>query len=300
MRIFQRPRYIHTLIRTGSGAFIKSFIHVHKIFRLKGKEMNIKSITLAIVFIMNVGVPIIHADTNENASKPTQPIPKVKTASFILDDGKTVYGLVHNDDRTMITISEVRSNIIVLTTYLKSEIDSRITYKLIPEPEYWETTAGYFLKRSWDFKDDPDDFTQALRCCRKALEIYTQYLGESHEKVAETKAKIKSIENEQEQWIKQATTRAELKKLELQSAINERMDEIFTLISQNAESIQSLREISKEIQLLRTDIFKEIDNVYDALQRVEYKVDDNTTDIRDLYERVRNRDHRRYYYYRTP
>ena len=136
----------------------------------------------------------------EENSFAVKPIPKVRTATFTGNDNRLVSGVIVSEDRNQITISEPRNNIIVAATYLKDEIKSKVSYQNISEYDYWENMGGYFLKRTWDFRDDIDEFIQAIRCYERAKAVLIESVGPSHPQATEIEAEIQNANNEKQKW----------------------------------------------------------------------------------------------------
>ena len=52
---------------------------------------------------------------------------------------------------------------IIVATYSKRDMDTRsLQVKSVSASKYYGNMAEYFAGRTWDFKDDPDEFIQAM------------------------------------------------------------------------------------------------------------------------------------------
>jgi hypothetical protein len=201
-----------------------------------------------ILLILLVDVPA-YADENKRSqdsntlSVRRKPIEKVQLISFNLTGGQRINGKLVSEDPYQIEIDEVRGSRIVLSTYFKSGIEKNsIIYKTVSELDYWRDTGKYFLQKVWDFQDDPDEYMQAIRCYQKARAIAEDALGGDHKLVAELDEKINEIEKDMDKWAGQAKTRADLRKLEVLSTLDVRLQKIEEQISANSDDIAAIRQ----------------------------------------------------------
>ena len=266
--------------------------------------MNLKRFvcTLSVVMLSINSACLANEDSveknlNSNAIKNiVRQIPKIKTASFTLKDGLSVFGEIKEDDRTHIVISHPYESIIVTKSYSKQDIESRIVYKSMSYLEYWEMIGDYFLTRTWDFKDDPDDFTNAIRSYENAREVIKEIYGPEHEKTKEYSNKISQIEKERDNWIEKTKRRAELKQMEFVAEYEEKLLELKQLIDDNSRLLQQLYEIRQEFTKLESDFDKELNFIYNEIDKIDFKVRNNSADIRTLFDRVDDYNYNRRYY----
>lgn len=146
----------------------------------------------------------------------------VKTADFYLRDGKLAFGKLISDDKNKITIEQIDEGKIVVSTYSKREVDTRtLRFKNVLEYKYYIELAEYFSGRTWDFRDDPDDFIEAIRCYEKAKQLISE--AQDSEKIGQINDKLKGLEEDRKVWIRETTSRAELKKLEFEAEFENRL-----------------------------------------------------------------------------
>ncbi|MFH1614795.1 MAG: hypothetical protein ABIG61_06900 [Planctomycetota bacterium] len=213
--------------------------------------------------------------------RPRRQIPKVKTVSFFLLDGRNVKGRVISEDAGQITIAELVGSKIIQTVHNRNDIAPKSSaYETMPETKYWETTAAYFLNRTWDFIDDPDDFSQAIRCLENAKQIVSTSQGEDHALVEELQEQIDQVRAEKERWIAEVESRSKLKLLELESTIEQRLKEMRELIEENTRQLYQINAIAAEISSLKTDT----NNRFTSLQT---QIAGNEREIRELWRRSR-------------
>jgi septal ring factor EnvC (AmiA/AmiB activator) len=122
--------------------------------------------------------------------------------------------------------------------------------------------AEYFSGRTWDFKDDPDDFIQAIRCYEKAKQLAVGASSalsslpkgdtQDNERTAQIDEKIKQLQADREVWTREVESRAKLKKLELESEFENRLKELQDKVNASSqkvtESVERLDKTIAEIQ----------------------------------------------------
>ncbi|MCK5272602.1 MAG: hypothetical protein KAJ52_08485, partial [Sedimentisphaerales bacterium] len=110
------------------------------------------------------------AATNiKRTSSPRKKLENVRLTSLYLRNGKLVSGRVVSEDSNKITVAEVIGSQIVVNTYGVRELELKTrSVKIKLEFEHYEELAVYFAGRTGDFRDDPDDFIQAIRFYEKA------------------------------------------------------------------------------------------------------------------------------------
>jgi hypothetical protein len=184
-----------------------------------------------------------HIQDSNTLSVRRKPIEKVQLISFNLTGGQRINGKLVSEDPYQIEINEIRGSRIVLSTYFKTGIDKNsIIYKTVSELDYWRDTGKYFLQKVWDFQDDPDEYMQAIRCYQQARTIAEEAVGADHKLVTELDEKIDEIEKDMEKWAGQAKTRADLRKLEVLSTLDARLQKIEEQINANSDDITAIRQ----------------------------------------------------------
>lgn len=177
----------------------------------------------------------------------------IKMTDFHLRNGKLVSGKLVSEDKNKVIVEQMDGSRIVVSTYSKREIDARTLHtKNVPEAKYYLNLAEYFAGRTWDFRDDPDDFIQAIRCYEKAGRSVAETQGRDLEKIEQINKKIEQLQADRQVWIRETSSRAKLKKLEfeaeVQTRLNELEDRINTSSQKNDESAEQLDNIIREIQ----------------------------------------------------
>ena len=132
----------------------------------------------------------------ETAPRTTRPrVGPVKMVDFYLRDGeKLVFGKLVSEDRNKITVEHLDESRIIVSTYSKREIDTRtLNIKNTSQVKYWLDLVEYFSGRTWDFRDDPDDFIQAIRCCEKAKQAITDSGRRSSGRIEQIDRKIEQL-----------------------------------------------------------------------------------------------------------
>jgi hypothetical protein len=231
----------------------------------------------------------------------------VKTVSFYLLNGRPVAGRLISEDKNQITVEELDESKIFVSTYSKKEIDSRTIHPArMPEVKYYLDLAEYFESRIWDFRDDPDDFTHAIRFYEKAGQIIEQSQERIPTSTAQIEDKIRSLKEQKELWAKNVKARAELKKLEFEATFDVRLDELSNEVDGLAQALRQISERLEGLAKKRQDNFRKfenrlsrINNTTDTrLKELEARVEMNEREVDRLWRR-----RYRYYprsYYRLP
>jgi len=176
----------------------------------------------------------------------------VKMADFYLKDGKLAFGKLVEEDKNKITVEQVLDSSIVVTTYGKNQIEPRtLQIKSIPTTKYYLDMAEYFAGKTWDFKDDPDDFISAIRFYEKAKLAISSSSDQDLERISEINQKIKDLQADREVWSREIQTRAKLKELEFQAEHQTRFKELQVKID---ESSQKLADNSNQLEKRLTEI----------------------------------------------
>ncbi|MEE9371208.1 MAG: hypothetical protein V3W45_07045 [Sedimentisphaerales bacterium] len=222
--------------------------------------------------------------TTQNDEKQRQRVNFVKTADFYLRTGKLISGKLLSDDRNKITVEKLEGSAIVVSTYSKREIDSRtLRIRKVPEYKFYLELAEYFSGRTWDFRDDTDDFIQAIRCYEKARESIVETQGQDSEKIEQIDQSLEKLRADKQVWTKEVESRAELKKLEFEAEIESRIEELENKVNGNIqqvnESVERLNEIAADIednyQNLQEDIAEIDKNLTRQLKILEDRIEDN-------------------------
>jgi len=221
----------------------------------------------------------------------------VKMVDFYLRDSeKLVFGKLVLEDRNKITVERLDESRIIVSTYSKREIDARtLRTKNIPEAKYYLELADYFSGKTWDFRDDPDDFIQAIRCWEKAKQSIAETQGQDSERIVEINKKIKRLQADRKVWVREVESRAKLKKLEFEATIETRIKELEDKVAASSQQVdETMTDIKDNRQKLERDI-SEMDRVLsERLEMLEDVVETNSRII-DSIDRALNY-YPRYYY----
>jgi len=229
----------------------------------------------------NAVVPQI-SETVSGIAKQRQRVEAVTMADFYLRDGNTVSGRMLSENDVQIVIEQPYESMLVTRTYVKKEIDGRTLRKRpMPEWNYWTQLGEYFAAQTWDFKDDPDDFIQAIRCYEKAKQSL-QSSGAEPDKAAEMDKAIKKLEDDREVWTKEVESRAKLKKLEYDAEAENRLKRLEKQIAEsNAKLNESIKYLDKTAEGLKND--------YNAVQKsISGLNKDFVQQINNLQTRIQN------------
>ena len=187
----------------------------------------------------------------------------IRMADFYTREGKLLFGKLVSEDKNKITIEQLEESKIVISTYSKRDIDPRtLQTRAVPEYKYYMDLAEYFSGRTWDFKDDPDDFIQAIRCYEKARQLAVGASSalsslpkgdtQDNERAAQIDEKIKQLQADREVWTREVESRAKLKKLELDAEFENRLKELQDKVNASSqkvtESVERLDKTIAEIQ----------------------------------------------------
>lgn len=194
------------------------------------------------------------AETSQAAKQPSRLRPNsVKTADFYLRNGQLVFGKLVSEDKNKVTIEQLTASKIIVTTYSRREIDPRtLQTKNVPEYKYYMDLAEYFSSKTWDFRDDPDDFIQAIRCYEKAKQAIAGTSRLDSERIEQINEEIKKLQADRQVWAREVESRAKLKELEFEAEVQTRLNELESKISASSqktdETVERLDNIITEIQ----------------------------------------------------
>jgi hypothetical protein len=244
---------------------------------------------------------------DSNAAEPENPTSRrridfVKTADFYLRDGQFITGKLIEDDKSKITIEQLSGSTIKVVTYNKREVDTRtIHINNVPEHKFYEELGDYFSGRTWDFRDDPDDFIQAARAYEmaKAAAISSERRQEDIDRL---QAKIDKLQSDKQTWTEQMRDRAELKKLEFTATFDERIKDLEGRFGRTTqlldETLQRFDTFAKQSNKTLDGLQKGLSGLSSDISRrmetIEQRIENNRRLIDDI-DRYRYYD-RRYYY----
>ena len=177
-------------------------------------------------------------ETSQNTEILKPRAAAVKMADFYMRDGKLVFGKLLLEDKNKVTIEQLEGSTIVVSTYSKRDIDPRtLQTRAVPEYKYYMDLAEYFSGRTWDFRDDPDDFIQAIRCYEKAKQSVSGSEAADSERIEQINERIKQLQADREVWTREVQSRAELKKLEFQAEFEKRFKELEDKVNAGSQKI---------------------------------------------------------------
>ena len=214
-------------------------------------------------------------------SRPRPKIEAVTMADFYLRDGNTVSGRLLSEDGTQVVVEQFLGGEIVTKSYSKREMDARTLRKRpVSEWSYYTQLAEYFAAQTWDFKDDPDDFIQAIRCYEKAKQSLADS-GAEPDKQTEIDKAIKKLQQDRDVWTREVESRAKLKKLEYEAEAENRLKQLEKQVAESnvklSESVKYLdktaqdiksdyQNVEKTIGELNKDLVKQINNLQTQIQ----------------------------------
>lgn len=217
--------------------------------------------------------------TSQEAKKSRPRTNFTKMVDFHLRNGELVFGELVSEDKNKITVKQLDESRIVVSTYSKREIDTRTLHTgNVSEAKYYLDLAEYFTARTWDFRDDPDDFIQAIRCYEKARQSIAQTQGQDSEKIEQINEKIEQLQADRQVWIREATSRARLKKLEFEAAIETRVRELEDKVNTNSQqvnkSIERLDKIAADMEYNYQKLGESISGINKDMSRQLKMLDD--------------------------
>lgn len=230
----------------------------------------------------------------------------VKVISFYLQDGRAIEGKVISEESKIYVVEHVQGSVISADKFAKNDVDRKsVSGKNVLEVLYLESLAEYFASRVWDFRDDPDDFAQAIRLYEKAGELWAASKGNEHEKVGEIAEKVARLRKDKDAWVKEIEERARLKRLEFEATfddrlaeVNEKVDLLTKHVGEDFDKVGGrLNEVARDAQ----DSYRKLEASFNdfgvdfiaRLNEVIYNVEVNQREVERLW---RNRYSPRYYY----
>jgi hypothetical protein len=224
----------------------------------------------------------------------------VRAVDFYLRTGEFIVGKLVSDDRNKVIVERVSESKIVLSTYSKREIEPRtMQTRSTPEYKYYLDLADYFSGRTWDFKDDPDDFIQAIRCCETAKRSIQGTQADDNDRVEQIDQKIEKLRADRQVWEKEVQSRAKLKELEFKAEFDKRFNELEQKVNASTqkidESVDRLDKIITDMQDNHQRIEQNFSLMDQDIRRQLSILADQIEATRRLIDPLRWRP--RYYYY---
>jgi hypothetical protein len=227
------------------------------------------------------------------AARPKPRVEVVTMADFYMRDGNTVSGKLLSDDSTQVVIEQMLESTIIAKTYSKREIDTRtLRTRPMPEYQYYMRLGEYFAARTWDFRDDPDDFIGAIRCYEKAKQSL-QASGADEERISEADKAIKKLKDDKEVWTSQVESRAKLKRLEYDAEAENRLKQLEKQVAEsNVRLNESIKYLDKTAEDIKTDYQKTEKAIGDLnkdfvqqIRNLQTQIQDNQASINDIWFR---------------
>ena len=167
-------------------------------------------------------------------------IRSIRTIDFHLKNGRLVFGKLISEDRNKVIVEQVEGSKLIVATYSKRDVETRsLQARNVSASKYYTDMAEYFSGRTWDFKDDPDDFTLAIRFYERSKQLIEGTSQLDREKSKEIDRKVAELEADREVWTKQVESRAKLKELEFQAEYVARFNELESKINESAQMIEA-------------------------------------------------------------
>lgn len=215
------------------------------------------------------------AEVSKNTKNSRPRMSFVRMADFYLRNGKLVFGKLVSENKNKITIEQLDSSRIVVSTYSKREVDTRtLRIKNIPEYKYYIDMGEYFSARTWDFRDDPNDFTQAIRCYERARQSVIENQAETSGKIRQLTEKIKQLQADKKVWIREVTSSMPLKKLEFKASIETRLKELEDKINANSREVdESMERLDKFIADMKDNYRKLEKNISQINRNMSQQLD---------------------------
>ena len=209
----------------------------------------------------------------------------VKTSDFYLKDGRLVFGKLVADDKNKVTVEELKGSEIIANTYSRRDIDVRTRQtKSVPETKYYEDLAEYFAGRTWDFKDDPDDFIHAIRCYERAKLLIGGTSQLDIDRVGQIDERIRQLQADRQVWEREVASRARLKETEFKAEFETRFSE---LKNQLAASSQKIDESIKRLDTMVTEMQENRKKLEDAFPAMEQDIRRQLSMLADEVEATR-------------
>jgi hypothetical protein len=239
--------------------------------------------------------PVVPAsETPIIIAKPRAKVDSVTIVDFYMRDGNTVSGKLLSDDATQLVVEQPFENTVITRNYSKREVDTRtVRTRPMPEWQYYVKLAEYFIAKTWDFVDDPDEFIGAIRSYEKAKQSL-QAGGADNEKIADIDKSIKKVQDDRVVWTREVESRAKLKKLEYDAEAENRLKKLERTIAEgNVKLSESIKSIDKTADGLKND-YKNMDksigdlnkDMVKQINNLQVQINDNRALINNLFLRV--------------
>jgi hypothetical protein len=194
--------------------------------------------------------PVVQTVLELSDRESTAPLPNedaataggrsIRTVDFYLKSGRLVFGKLISEDRNKVIVEQIEGSTLIVATYSKRDMESRsLQAKNVSASKYYTDMAEYFAGRTWDFKDDPDEFIQAIRFYQRAKQLIEGNSQLDLERSKELDRKVAELEADREVWTKQVESRAKLKELELQAEYVTRFTELEAKVDAAAAKIEA-------------------------------------------------------------
>jgi len=228
----------------------------------------------------------------------------IRTVDFHLRDGTLVYGKLVSEDKNKVTVEKMDESKIIVTTYSKREIEPRtFETQSVPEYKYYLDLAEHFAARTWDFRDDPDDFIQAIRSCEKAKQLLLESQTQDSERVEQIDKRIENLQADRQVWEREVKSRAELKRLEFEAEIENRIKQLEDRIDARGQQIDKSLTQLDEFTTQMKDNYQKLEQTMagisqDISRRLNILADQVESNRRLIDPWRGNLYPRSYYYYR--
>ncbi|HSV27326.1 MAG TPA: hypothetical protein VLH60_05480 [Sedimentisphaerales bacterium] len=235
--------------------------------------------------VVSAQTPPNAADANVPAAQPRRPaMETVRTVSFRLRDGRDVSGRLVSDDRAQITVAAPVAGTLIATSYSRLDIEPRsISYQTLSEFQYWLNTGQYFEDRTWDFRNDAEEFAQALRCYQMARDMAMASMGAESPVARELELRINRLLESRQRWIEDIEPRARMAELEFKAELPARLDELSRNVAALQMQVEQFTRFAAELDA----------TVADYQRNVDARLDRMADDIRSNYDYIRDMIHHR-------
>jgi hypothetical protein len=224
----------------------------------------------------------------------------VRTVTFHLRTGDLVFGKLVSDDKNKVTVERLEESKIIVSTYSKREIDSRtMQIRNLPEYRYYLDLADYFSGRTWDFREDPDDFIQAIRCCEKAKQSLLQSQTASSDRIEQIDERIKRLNADRQVWERETKRRTELRELEFVAEVQNRLKELEDKVRASTDQVsQTVEQLDSAVTDMQENQRRLEGGLFGIQQQLNMLADQTEVNRRLLDPWSWNRQPRYYYRYR--
>ncbi len=255
---------------------------------------------LAVVLISSAIAQTAGMDTDAGQATVTARVPArprmsfITFAEFYLRDETPVSGRVVSEDKNQIIVEVPVGSTLATKAYSKREIDTRTLNKRnVAESRYYSDMAQYFAARTWDFRDDPDDFIQAIRCYEKAKQAIEDSGRADEASIEQIERGIQELQQDRDIWQREVQSRTQLKQLEFEAEAQKRMRQLEERVAETsiqlAESMKYLDKttatIANQYGKLEQTVTEINRNTVQQLQLLDARIQSNRAAINDLWYR---------------